>query len=254
MRIKKTTDTGLELGVLGKVKTGKKDPSTGYPMSLDHFVFTSNESRRVEKLKKLLGDKPTSISITFASNDIDKVCSQYYELRDKSGSLVAKGDGENFKQSTAKGWVFLDKEDCKKLATSLNTDKYKAAWKEILVMRFIILEYDEFGAWEFRTGGKDTSIKQIIDTFDMVLKNAGRVTMIPFNLTVRKHKSNRAGVNRQYPIVNLVPVNNIESQEKIKELGDSLSGLLTAEKVEQALLPPPTPTEIEETQYEEVKS
>jgi len=236
MRIKKDTTPKNQLGVLGKVKVGAKAKNANgkeYPTSLDHFRFTSKQVSRVERIKALLGDKPTSIPITFHSNEINEVCSQRYEIRDKGGRLVAYGDGAtDFMESTAKGWDACNKERFKAL-TAVNGN----TWKEILILKFVILGYPEIGVWELRTGGKDTSIQQITSTFDLVLEQAGRVTMIPFNLTVQKSKSNRANVNRQYTVINLIPDSGLEKLNKIKELGDGLSGLLTADAIEQAALP-----------------
>lgn len=234
MRIKKTNaDRQMTLGVLGKIKTGikKKNGNKEYPASTDYFVFTSNVPKRVQDLKMLLGDKPTTIPVTFHSDNIDDVCSQFFELRNSAGQLLAKGDGENFKQSIAKGWIDITKDQAYKLPAKISSNDFKAAWVETLVLKVIILGYPELGCWEYRTKAKETSIPQIISSFDTVLENAGRVKMIPFILTVHKHKSNRAEAKRVYPVVNLVFNMSTEMMESINQLGEGVSGLLTAEKI-----------------------
>lgn len=234
MRIKKTNaNRSITLGVLGKIKTGIKkiNGDKEYPVSTDHFVFTSNVPKRVKDLRDLLGDKPTEIPVTFHSNSIDDVCSQFFELRNNAGQLVAKGDGETFKQSVANGWIDITKDDAYKLPGKISSSKFKAAWVETLVLKVIILGYPELGCWEYRTKAKETSIPQIISSFDTVLENAGQVKMVPFILTVKKHKSNRAEAKRVYPVVNLIFNMSTEMMEKINQLGQGVSGLLTAEKI-----------------------
>jgi len=237
MRIVKSELKPYTMPVIGKVKTGMKNPDTGYPMSLDHFRFTSFVQKRVDQMKVLFSDRPTYIPITFHSNDIDEVCSERLELRDKSGALVSYGNREIFFRSVEKGF---EKEDARiygvekymnRLAIKHSTEKYKAEWHEVLVLRFIILGCTELGVWEYRTKAKETTIHQIISMFDMCLNNFGRVIMLPFNLTVKKHKSNRAGSKNNYPVVNLICDLDIESAEKVLEYGESMTGLLTAEKV-----------------------
>lgn len=221
------------MGVLGKVKVGKvveNKNGKSYPTSIGYFRFTSNEQRRVKKMGEIFGEEPTSIPITFPGNDVNEYCTQRFELRNGAGQLVAYGDGEVFYKSTKTGFVEISKAESKKLNKATETQ-----WSEVLILRFVVLGYPEFGLWEFRTKGKDTSIPQIISTFDTALEHAGRVQMLPFRLTVHKHKSNRAEANRQYPVVNLLLDASPEMVENIRSLGDGVKGLITPEKIQMQL-------------------
>lgn len=242
MRIQRTKSSGgVTLGVLGKVKVGemtKNGNGNSYPKSLDYFRFTSNESHRIKAMNALLGEKPTSIAITFHSNNPDDVCMERLELRNSSGQLVAYGDGQVFHRSTKDGYV---KEDARTfgvekymngLAAKNSKSNYIAKWDEVLILRFIIVGCKELGVWEFRTKGKDTSIPQIVSSFDLINDQiAGRVSMIPFSLTIEKKKSNRAEVTRQYPVVQLICDLNVDKMEALQEYGGEITGLITNEKL-----------------------
>jgi hypothetical protein len=237
MRIVRNETKPYSLPVIGKVKTGMKDANNEYPISLDYFRFDSQVKKRESQMKSLFGDKPSELPITFHSNSIDEVCSERLELRNSSGQLVAYGDGEVFYRSVEKGF---EKEDSRiygtekymsGLSAKSSTSKYKAEWHEVLILRFIILGCTELGVWEYRTKAKETTIHQITSMFDMCLSNFGRVVMLPFNLTVKKHKSNRANSKNTYPVVNLICDLDIIMAEKVLNHGEAMTGLLTAEKI-----------------------
>lgn len=245
MRIKKESQAAYQLGILGKVKVGEIS-ANGYPTSLDYFRFTSNNESRVARMQERFGEKPTKLPITFHSDDTNIVCVQKYELRDDAGKLVAYGDGQTFFESHKDGFVqkpTMDTKQGEKYMEALrNTVAEKAKkpdkikWNETLTLRFWVMGYDELGLWEFSTKGKDTSIGQIIASFDTVMQQAGRVRGIPFWLEVEKHKSNRANANRQYPVVNLVCDLSPEMVERVGLIGSNIGGfLVTPEKISGAL-------------------
>lgn len=238
MRIKRDNQR-LTLGILGKVKTGDTFTKNErkLPKSLDHFRFTSDHAHRVDKAIEIFGNQPQSLPITFHSDNDNDVCSQRFELRNNSGQLVAYGDGEQYFLSTKDGFQLQDRSAMKGLTTKYSTEKYKAEWNEVLILRFIILTYPELGLWEYRTKGKDTSIPQIIGMFDTVKGFAGTVIKVPFRLNVSKHKSNRANANRQYPIVSLTCDLSMEMQELVGLHGDQIQGLITPDKIAQIETP-----------------
>ena len=231
MRIKRKENTGFTLGRLGKIKAGKKNDK-GLPTSTDYFVFTSNQSSRLALIDADFGDKPTSLPVTFHTDDYNSVCSERFEIRNSSGQLVAYGDGENFYKSEKDGYIDISKEEAGKLPSQLSAGGKSCKWDEVLILNVIILGFPELGTWEFRTKGKETSITQIRDSFDATLKHFGRVTMMPFRLTIHKVKSNRANANRRYPVVNLTCDLSIDMSEKVLSMGSSIQGLLTQEKLE----------------------
>ena len=88
-RISTTTP---RLPIVGKIKVGKKSES-GVPMSLDHFIATGDYQKQ---FSDIYGDKPTKIKVVFISDDLEQVCNEFYECRDKQGRLTGKGDGEKY--------------------------------------------------------------------------------------------------------------------------------------------------------------
>jgi len=233
-------------GILGKVKVGEKVSKGGkeYPTSLDYFRFTG-PSYRIKRMNELLGSKPDRIPVTFHSDDANQVCIQRYECRNGSGQLVAYGDGNVFFKSTPKGY--------EEVHSANFMQECRGDWKEILILRFMIMGYQEYGVWEFRSGGKETSIKQIIDSFDTVKEHAGRVKGMPFWLTVAKQKSNRPDVNRIYPVVNLVCDLSPEMIERVAG-GVRIQGYLVTK--DKLMLPEAVSSEIEEAEvisHEEIE-
>lgn len=249
------------LGRLGLIKVGDKAPN-GFPTSIDYFRFTSPVTERVDQIRKVYGDKPKLIRVTFHSDEPGEVCSQMMELRDNAGRLIAYGDGVTFYRSTEKGMVKDDAREAKwqsrymdglvskySIAASGSKKAFIPAWTETLIVKMVVLGCTELGFWEFRTKAKETTIPQIIGTFDTCLNSWGRVSMVPFNLTVEKHKSNGAEVSRHYPVVNLIPDISVEAAERLLDVGNTIKGLLTSEKLIGApQLPPPPADYIQEAQ------
>jgi len=227
-----------KIGVIGKVKVGETRTKNGkpYPVALDYFRFTSDQESRVSRMAELLGEKPTRIPLTFPTGENDVVCDHRYELRDGSGQLVIYGDGCQFYESKPDGFLRLPEMNVEKGLAYMEAQAKKTgfAWSERLFLRFLILGCKELGLWEFSSMGKETSIGQIVAAFDTVKEMAGRVTGVPFWLTVQKHKSNRANANRVYPVVNLICDLSPEMTEAVLNAGDSVKGLITPEKLQLA--------------------
>lgn len=256
--VRETQNTG-KLTEIGKIKIGDKALSQGgkeYPVSLDYFRATGDYS---EMFKKVFGDKCTKLPITFPSDDIDSVCNEHYELRDKAGKLVADGDGETWKVYNQ------DTEKCDIVKCSLEAleAKTKLKAKVKLTLRFLILDIKVLGLWRFETYGSASSIPQIRDTFDFVMQNAGTIVRIPFDLQVKRVKSQRPGKPTQYSVVSLVPNLSPEHAEKLYnflESGAQVRGLLTADRIEMLQLgeakeiqqePEPAPKH-DEVEFEEI--
>jgi hypothetical protein len=245
-RIIRQTESRPTFPIVGKLKIGIKHPEKGYPMALDHFRPHCDNKQYEALFAESYGDKPNKIEILFASND-DHACKEFYELRDSAGKILAEGDGENFRIIHDGKWhtrtqaqiienpkfqsVENFMEAMKKMAGA------KAEWKETLIMRFLLPKIKSLiGLWEFRTHGDDSTIPNLVGVFDNVKRIAGTVQMIPFDLFVKKVKSDKSGVASSYSVVNLVP--NIGTENMLL-LGDyvnkglvSLSnGILTDAKV-----------------------
>ncbi len=210
-RIKRSEEKkGSKLPVLGKIKVGRKGEN-GYPQSVDYFIC---DSKYKSFFDEAYGEKPDTIQIAFISDSFESSCDERFECRDKDGRLSAKGDGESY---------YLYDSIKKKYLLEADKEKLKniGKWSTILTLTFVIPKIrGVFGVFQFSTKGKESSVPQIRDAFDMVKESAGTVVNIPFDLTVKKVKSQKPGEKSSFPVVNLVP--NV-SQQNIETLGKWLS-------------------------------
>lgn len=226
-RIQREENT-VRLPLLGKIKVGEK-VSKGdkeYPVSLDYFRATGKYSKLFHDV---YGEKPSKITVVFVSDAQEDSCDERYEFRDKSGALVAFGDG--------KYWGAWKGEEYQKGEATL--EKMIEAYgepKASLTLKFILPKLKGvFGLWQFQTFGIETSIPAIRDSFDQVQEMAGTVKNIPFDLQVEKVKTQKPGLKRIYPVVNLIA--NV-SQENLLILrdfideGENIRGMLTEERIE----------------------
>jgi len=95
------------------------------------------------------------------------------------------------------------------------------------------------------------------DTFDYVQQQAGSIVGIPFDLSVKKVKSQKPGVASQYPVVSLVPnlsPQHIEMLNEYLQGGNKVRGILTAQKIDEMLSLPPAQIIVIEESPEEAKS
>ena len=259
--IRDVPNTG-KLTEIGKIKIGdKKINQAGkeYPVSLDYFRATGEYAKM---FNETFGEKCTSIPITFASDNIDTVCNENYELRDKAGRLVAEGNGKEWRLYNPETEKYIQKQA--ELDEIEAQTKLKAKIK--LTLRFLILDIKVMGLWRFETYGVASTIPQVRDTFDFVQQNAGTIVNIPFDLQVKRVKSQKPGVASQYTVVSLVPNLSPEHAEKLYnflQTGNTFRGLLTSDKINQlqiggVALPQEVEVkhalEVEEAEYEEVES
>jgi len=221
------------LPLIGKIKVGQKT-ATGRPESLDYFLCSGKYASYFEKAHQ---QKPDVIQVVFISDDINYSCKEEYECRDSAGKLTGKGDGET--------WLLYNADKDDYLAVDNGTDEGKAAlkaagkWKAALTLRFIIPKIRGLaGVFEFTTHGEKSSIEQIRETFDRVQEQAKTVINIPFDLTVKKVKSQKPGQIRNFPVVQLVPnisEDNIAIVRNYLDSGNPISktGLLNEERILQ---------------------
>ncbi len=68
------------------------------------------------------------------------------------------------------------------------------------------------------TYGEATSINNIVSTFHKIKELTGsRIRGLPFNLSVKLHKSNTVGAVKRYPIIALDPLFDLEVIKKLYE-------------------------------------
>ena len=241
---KGTASPRVSLPVIGHVRIGEKVPTANggeRPVSLDYFKATATNAAYTAQFRAAFGEKPVSLPIVFASDDLADVCRHYYELRDNAGKRLAYGDGETFRVATKQGAMVQDVEwTPEQIAAQYGTPEAfmehyaKQAgkpWKEKLTLRFVLVGVPVIGSWQFDTHGDDTSIPQITGAIDSVIEAAGRLRMIPFDLQVEKVKSDKAGDSRNYPVVKLVCNLSVDSVERLRALPTTGFGLLSNEKI-----------------------
>jgi len=232
-RIKNKT-TPNALPIIGKLSIGEKHPEKGYPMSLDYFRAKASPDY-CEMFRARYGEKPQSLTVVFPSDDIATVCPQFYELRDKAGKRVATGDGITFQVATPQTDktvkdVEVAPDDSEKWRADMAI-KCGGVWKEVLVLRVMLPNFPVFGAWELRTSGDDSSIPQIIASIDAVILSAGRLRLIPFDLSVKKVKSDKAGSTSVYPVIQLACNISPESVDKVRALPNGVMGILSEARI-----------------------
>lgn len=225
--IRHTQPTG-KIAEIGKIKVGdKKVNAKGneYPVSLDYFRATGDYAKL---FTDTFGDKCTSIPIVFASDDTDTVCNEEYVVRDKGGRLVATGDGQQWSVYDAKSEKYLPRK------ASVEEMAKLGDLKLTLTLRFLIVDIKVLGYWRFETRGEASTIPQVRDTFDYVRAQAGTICSIPFDLKIKKVKSQKPGVASSFPVVSLVANLSTGSMERLSNFVTSGSvprGLLTEDKL-----------------------
>ncbi len=198
-------------------------------MSLDYFICDSQYKRYFDEAYP---GKPSNIQIAFISNEFKDSCFERYECRDKDGRMVGYGDGEEW-------YLYNPDPKIKKYELIDDKDRIRAAgkWEILLTLKFVIPRIRGlFGLFSFTTKGNKSSVPQLRQTFDYVLENAGTVINIPFDLTVKKVKSQKPGEKSVFPVVSLVPnvtKDNMETLGKWLSQGHDIKqiGLVTDESI-----------------------
>jgi hypothetical protein len=225
----------VKLPIVGKIRVGEKRANGNgveYPVSLDYFKAVGDYST---KFHDTFGEKPTTFGIVFISDDPAQSCNERYELRDKkTGDLLGSGDGVNFKifnpdNKEYEDFIADSEEQKKKLADYTKTFANGSQWSVILTIEFVIPKISTvMGLWKLETKGVLSSIPNIRDTFDEVQKQAGTVVNIPFDLQIKKVKSQRPGDKRLYPVVALIPnvgADKIDEVNQFLQQGNNLKDI-----------------------------
>lgn len=232
-------DTQKYLPVIGHIKCGMKvkKGDKEHPVSLDHFIATGDYAYKFENA---FPDKTNIIEIVFLDDNEDYSCNQRFELR-KGKNWYAKGNGKEFdvynektrnfdkivKGTKEEGRAFMDEIEKR------TGEKFKAK----LTLRFAILKIrDILGVWELNTGGEKTSVDGVANAYDIVKGNSGeRVKGFTFDLRVKKVVSDKYNMQRNYPVIDLIPHASPEHMAMVKdciEQNVSLPLMLEPEKID----------------------
>lgn len=213
--------------IIGKIKVGLV--VDGHPASTDYFVCSS----KYEPLfRRAYGDKPTSLEIAFPSNDISQVAHEELVVRDKGGRLLSSGNGEVWRSWSMKNEVYVDDD---RATTDEIQKRYGQPAKPTMTLRFVLSRMaDVMGTFTFTTRGDLTSIPALRNVVDYMLEKFGAISHIPFDLQVKKVKSNSPGSKSAYPVVSLIANVSEESLELMSAYiagGGKVRGILTGEKI-----------------------
>lgn len=210
----------LALPRIGRIKVGYKD-ERGLPRSTDYFVAAG---KYAGLFTRAYGEKPSVIQVVFPSDDAAQVCNERYEYRDDEGKLVAAGDGSVFQVWDGKQYRELSADEYPNMMQSVERRYPNRRWREtgdgweaVLTLDFIIpCVRGVAGVWRFTTKGSASTIPQIRDVFDEMLRIKGYVKGIIFDLSVEYSKSWKPGVKSRFPVVAMVPNESEDNLRKVK--------------------------------------
>lgn len=216
--IRQDGNSRLALPRVGKIKIGMKNEK-GFPMSVDYFIPTG---KYAALFSKAYGDKPQTIQIVFPEDNANNVCREEYEYRDDSGAVIARGDGEEFKVWNGREYQRLTTQEHPHLMDAV-AKRYPVkrgdGWNVRLTMNFIVPTVKGIaGVWTLETNGALSSIPQVRDTFDCILRERGFVRGIIFDLSVQFAKSQKPNSRSKYPVISLIPNESEENVERIKSV------------------------------------
>lgn len=228
----------FQLPEIGRLSIGEKQKNERgqeYPAALDYFRLYNADEKVAEAFRETYGEKPAKILVSFFQSDPEKVCNQRFEMR-VGRRKFAEGDGQLFyyhdaktrKQVTAEAFseeerdvvMAMIQEEAEKAARAAGI-KGRPEWVQRLTLRLWLPEVPFVGEFLFNTKGAASSIKNIVNAFDMVLGAAGTVQRVPFELSVKIHDSDSMATTR-YPVVTLKPLLDGDSLRQVGELGEKL--------------------------------
>lgn len=228
----------VTLNVIGKIKIGERVATQSgkeRPTAIDYFRPHTSE-QYAELFRQAYGDRPKRLTITFISDNLAESCFNFYEMRDGAGKVIAYGDGINFKVSTMQAdrvqYVDTTPTDSDAWMKEMESKSGKE-WKEVLVLRFMLPEIPVLGYWEFRTQATGSTIPNIMGAVETMLKFAGRIALIPFDLSVKIVTSDKSGSKSKYPVVELVANISQQSAERLQRLPDGINVLLNEKRIAQ---------------------
>jgi hypothetical protein len=211
---------------LGIKMQGEKGP---YPKAVDYFVCP-------DAVKKIYGDKPTSLDIIFPGDHIDLIAPQWYKCYSHSQGKICQGDGKtchrkidpetgNFVGKDAKSFEWADSncvpDDCPMYQ--------KKHCRHIMSLMFMLPKVPGLGVYQLDTTSYYSIIainSQLADDDGFVRKfTGGKVGGIPLVLSLVPQEVTPAGVGRK-TIYTLNVHSNMDLPELLLVSGKSLSQIL----------------------------
>jgi hypothetical protein len=213
------------LPIAGYLKVGEKVTQGGktFPRSTDYFKATGQYASHFHAV---YGERPDRVQVVFISDKYSESCYEEYDARDAQGRKAGYGDGDQWYMWSTKrnDYVLVDFATKERLSIEA-----KLKWSVTLTLTFLIPKIDGlFALWRFQTKGIHSSIPEIRQTFDNVMSQSGTVKLIPFELIVKKVKSQKPGTNSAFPVVSLVPhmsQDNLLNVRNLLQSGYDLSSM-----------------------------
>lgn len=250
-RIQSVQNRAASLPIIGKLKIGDKKKNaqgTEYPVSLDYFKA---DGKYAELFHEKLGAEPRKIRVAFLNDNINDICNERFESWDNGkvrGFKYGEGDGVNFTvyDAAQKKYVPATKDD--EIVKALK-------WQSVLTIRFVALDLPGImGQWQLTTRGVNSSIPNIVKSFDFVKEKAGTIIGLPFDLTITKNSGrqlNNTGSGVQttnFPVINLIPNFTEESVLAVRDFiakggNPSEIAVLTMDMTKTKQLEAPTTTD-----------
>ncbi len=198
---------------IGKIKTGEKAISKGgkeYPRAIDYFRFDIDDEKLMEVAKKLYGDQPKVLDITFPFDDeapFDNVFPQYYKRFRASMGCVCKGDGIKATEALEDG-TFNDDKVC--LGQECEEHKAKKC-RQVASLKFAVAKFPALGIFQLDTGSYN-SIVNINSTLALVKELPGhKINGVTFRLSLEPQDAKVEGKKKTIRVLHLMAVGKIET-------------------------------------------
>lgn len=181
--VKGITDAPGKLNRLGKIRLGVKEKKgdTTYPKATPYFVVNPDSSTPKESaknFKEVYGDCPTTLDILLPYNDLNAAFPQSLKMFGTKG-LICVGDGETARRLDAKTGEIIETKCC-----STDCTNYKAKKCRLnATLNVVLYKVKGLGIWQIDTCSY-YSIVSINNTLKLIYNMAGKLTGIPFKLSL----------------------------------------------------------------------
>lgn len=150
------------------IKLGQKNPNTGAPMALDHFLCPG-------EVREIYGEKPTVLDIRFPMEHADDIFPQFYKLYGQSAGLKAYSDGETVWTRGEKPGEWLPSKAPSK------EDLEKQGYRGTATLNFILPKVSYAGTYQINTRSFHSIVK-LNSSIEYIQHLFGRIQGLPLKL------------------------------------------------------------------------
>ena len=180
----------VRLPRLGKIRLGVKDNDGGYPRRVDYFVCP-------DAVRKLYGEKPITLPISFPSSNPDIIAQQWYKKYGRTHGLICKGDGAQARakidmktgthadrNTTPDAWEYKDMtcegEECPEFVAG--------NCKRVMSLLVVLHEVPGLGVYQLDTSNRHSIINANSMIFLLKRLTGGRFGMVPLKMSLLKEE------------------------------------------------------------------